>query len=66
MNVEVQRRNILKNNDIYTYSTDGKPLTTTAYKNHLDDIIKLSDAGEVGYTTEEARKKIVHPKNFKL
>nr|WP_315195156.1 hypothetical protein [uncultured Flavobacterium sp.] len=49
----------LLNNDIYIYSTDGKPLTTKEYKNHLNDIMKLSDAGEVGYTTEEARKKIV-------
>jgi hypothetical protein len=49
----------LLNNDIYTYLTAGKPLTAKEYKNHLNDIMKLSDAGEVGYTTEEARKKIV-------
>ncbi|REH00084.1 hypothetical protein [Flavobacterium aquicola] len=66
MNVEVQLRNIVHNNDIYIYSTEGKPLTVKEYKNHLNDIMKLSDAGEVGYTTEQARKKILHPKNFKL
>ncbi|PKB16289.1 hypothetical protein [Flavobacterium sp. 5] len=49
----------LLNNDIYTYSTDGKPLTATEYKNHLSGIMKLSDAGEAGYTTEEARNKII-------
>lgn len=49
----------LLNNDIYTYSTDGKSLTVKEYKDHLDGIMKLSDAGEVGYTTEEARKKII-------
>ena len=49
----------LLNNDIYTYSTDGKSLTVKEYSDHLDEIMKLSDAGEVGYTTEEARKKII-------
>lgn len=49
----------LLNKDIYTYSTDGKPLTTEEYKNHLDEIMKLSDEGEQGYSTEDARKKII-------
>ena len=49
----------LLNNDIYTYSTDGKSLTVKEYRDHLDEIMKLSDAGEVGYTTEEARKIII-------
>ncbi|HSD06915.1 hypothetical protein [Flavobacterium sp.] len=49
----------LLNDDIYAYSTDGKPLSVKEYENHLNEIIKLSDAGEIGYTTEEARKKIV-------
>ena len=49
----------LLNNDIYTYSTDGKSLTVKEYSDHLDEIMKLSDAGEVGYTTEEARKIII-------
>lgn len=48
----------LLNSDIYTYTTDGKPLTVNEYKNHLSEIMKLSDSGEIGYTTEEARKKI--------
>lgn len=49
----------LLNSDIYTYSTDGKPLTVNEYKSHLNEIMKLSDAGENGYSTEEARKKII-------
>ncbi|MEP6930163.1 MAG: hypothetical protein ABI850_09130 [Flavobacterium sp.] len=49
----------LLNNDIYTYSTGGNPLTVREYENHLDEIMKLSDSGEVGYTTSEARKKII-------
>ncbi|MES2241033.1 MAG: hypothetical protein V4497_12320 [Bacteroidota bacterium] len=49
----------LLNNDIYTYTTSGKPLTTKEYENHLTGIMKLSDAGEKGYSTEEARNKII-------
>ena len=49
----------LLNKDIYTYSTSGEPLTVKKYKNHLNEIMKLSDSGEVGYSTEEARNKIV-------
>ena len=49
----------LLNNDIYTYSTSGEPLTMNGYKNHLSEIMKLSDAGEAGYSSEEARKKII-------
>ncbi|WP_348797545.1 hypothetical protein [Flavobacterium adhaerens] len=49
----------LLNNDIYAYSTAGKPFTTKEYKNHLNEIMKLSDAGEIGYSTDEARKKII-------
>lgn len=49
----------LLNNDIYTYSTAGKPLSAKEYKNHLNGIMELSDAGEVGYSTEEAKKKII-------
>jgi len=48
----------LLNGDIYAYSTDGKPLSVKEYENHLNDIMKLSDAGEIGYSTEEARNKI--------
>lgn len=48
----------LLNNDIYAYTTSGKPLSTTDYKNHLTEIMKVSDAGEVGFTTEEAKEKI--------
>ena len=49
----------LLNNDIYAYSTDGKALTVNEYENHLNEIMKLSDAGEIGYSTDEARKKII-------
>ncbi|MGL2962412.1 hypothetical protein ACSVH2_01175 [Flavobacterium sp. RSB2_4_14] len=48
----------LLDNDVYTYTTSGKPLSTAAYKNHLTEIMNVSEAGEIGYTTEEARKKI--------
>jgi len=49
----------LLNNAIYTFTTDGKSLTVKEYENHLNEIMKLSDLGESGYTTEEARKKII-------
>lgn len=48
----------LLNSNIYTYTTSGKPLSAKEYKNHLTEIMKVSDAGETGYTTDEARKKI--------
>lgn len=48
----------LLNNNIYTYTTSGKPLSAKEYKNHLTEIMKVSDEGEIGYTTDEARKKI--------
>ena len=50
----------LINNDIYAYSTSGEFLTTNQYKSHLNEIMKLSDAGEAGYSSEEARKKIIN------
>ena len=49
----------LLNNEVYAYTTSGKPLTTQEYKDHLTQIINVSDAGEVGYTTEEAKRKII-------
>ena len=49
----------LLNNAIYAYSTSGESLTTNQYKSHLIEIMKLSDAGEFGYSSEEARKKII-------
>ena len=48
----------LLNNDVYTFTTSGKPLSTIEYKNHLTEIMKVSDAGEIGYATDEAGKKI--------
>jgi hypothetical protein len=49
----------LLNKEVYSYTTSGKPLTTKEYKKHLSEIIKASDAGEIGYSTDQARKKIV-------
>lgn len=48
----------LLNNDVYTFTTSGKPLSTKKYKSHVTEIMSVSDAGEIGYTTDEARKKI--------
>lgn len=48
----------LLNNDVYTYSTSGSPLSVNEYKQHLDQIMMVSDAGEKGYTTVEAKNKI--------
>jgi len=48
----------LLDNDVYTYTTSGKPLSTAAYKNHLTEIMNFSETVEIGYTTEEAKKKI--------
>jgi hypothetical protein len=48
----------LLNNNTYCYTTDGKPLSANEYKNHLTEIMKVSDAGEMGYSTDEAKKKI--------
>lgn len=49
----------LLDSEIYTYSTSGKPFTVKEYKNHLDEIMIASDSGEMGYTTEEAKNKII-------
>ena len=49
----------LLNNDIYTYSTSGKPLSVREYKEHLDQIMIDSDASKKGYTTQEAKNKII-------
>ena len=48
----------LLNNDIYAYTTSGKPLSTSAYKSHVTEIMKVSDSGDLGCNTEEAKKKI--------
>lgn len=49
----------LLDSDIYAYSTSGKPLTAKEYKEHLDQIMIASDAGAKGYSTEEAKNKIL-------
>jgi len=48
----------LINNEVYAYTTSGKPLSASEYKNHLSEIMNVADAGEIDYNTEEARKKI--------
>ncbi len=55
---------VLLNNDVLTYTTDGKPLTVKEYKDHLQEIINVSYAGEPGNTTDEARKKIIKTLDF--
>ena len=49
----------LLNNDVYSYTTSGKPLSSSTYKNHLEEIIKVSEEEKIGYTTDEAKKKII-------
>lgn len=49
----------LLNNDVYTYSTSGKPLSVKEYKQHLDQIMIVSDTVEKGYSTKEAKNKII-------
>jgi len=49
----------LLNNDVYAYSTSGKPLSVKEYKQHLDQIMIVSDTEEKGYSTQEAKNKII-------
>ena len=35
-------------NDVFNYTTSGKPLSVKEYKNPLDKIMIASDAGAVG------------------
>ena len=48
----------LLDNDVFTYTTSGKPLSVKEYKNHLDKIMIASDSGAVGYSTVEAKNKL--------
>lgn len=48
----------LLDKDVFTYTTAGKPLSVNEYKNHLDKIMTVSDSGAVGYSTEEAKRKL--------
>jgi hypothetical protein len=48
----------LLDNDVYAYTRSGKPLSVQEYKVHLDEIMMASDAGEIGYSTNEAKAKI--------
>jgi hypothetical protein len=48
----------LLNKDVFTYTTSGKPLSVSEYKNHLDQIMVASDSGANGYSTTEAKNKL--------
>ena len=48
----------LLDNDVFTYTTSGKPLSVKEYKNHLDKIMIASDSGAVGYSAAEAKNKL--------
>ena len=48
----------LLDKDVFTYTTSGKPLSVNEYINHLDKIMTVSDSGVVGYSTEEAKRKL--------
>ncbi len=47
------------NNDIYCFTATGKPLNAREYKNHLTKIMTVSEIDQTGYSTSEARKKII-------
>ena len=49
----------LLDNDVFLYKTNGIPLSINEYKNHLTKIMIASDSGEIGYTTQEAKSKII-------
>jgi hypothetical protein len=49
----------LLNKNVYTYTTSGKALSVKEYKNHLDKILIASDSGAIGYSTLEAKNKII-------
>ncbi len=48
----------LLDQDVFTYTTSGKPLSVKEYKNHLDEIMTASDSGVIGYSTDEAKSKL--------
>jgi hypothetical protein len=49
----------LLNKNVFTYTTSGKALSVKEYKNHLDKILIASDSGAIGYSTLEAKNKIM-------
>jgi hypothetical protein len=49
----------LLNKNVFTYTTSGKALSVKEYKNHLDKILIASDSGAIGYSTFEAKNKII-------
>ncbi|WP_310555310.1 hypothetical protein [Flavobacterium sp.] len=49
----------LLDNEAYTYSTSGNSLSVKEFKNHLNKIMTASDSGEKGFTTDEAKRKII-------
>lgn len=48
----------LLDNDVFTYTTSGEPLSVKEYKNHIEEMLKASDSGAVGYLTAEAKTKL--------
>ena len=49
----------LLDNEVYAYSTSGNSLSVKEFKNHLNQIMTASDSGEKGFTTDEAKEKII-------
>ncbi|TRX40061.1 hypothetical protein [Flavobacterium restrictum] len=49
----------LLNKNVFTYTASGKALSVKEYKNHLDKILIASDSGTLGYSTLEAKNKII-------
>lgn len=48
----------LLDQDVFTFTTSGKPLSVKEYKGHMDKIMIASDAGAIGYSTSDAKSKI--------
>ena len=49
----------LLDNEVYAYSTSGNSLSVKEFKNHLNQIMTASDSEEKGFTTAEAKGKII-------
>ena len=49
----------LLDEEAFLYKTDGTSLTKKEYQIHISKILKASEGGEKGYSTEEAKGKII-------
>lgn len=49
----------LLDNESYTFTTSGKSFSKNQYKQHVSEILMVSDLAETGYTTNEAKSKII-------